>query len=433
MKKVMTKLAVLSLLAGFLCGCGNVRNPEPVPSAEPSSAAAVIQKEAPEMKKELPVIDETLAFDRALAEFIEKNGYENQNYMISPTSFRAALLSAAAGAETETKQQLLKVMDFKNMEEANAWYKSVRESVDSFASALDEEKEYVQHIIQEYGEKADDPDGAFQLENSIWRNTRASGELREDYCSYVREHYGAEAANVSPEEITETVNGWIRETTNGLIPSMSNDLSMADLLLVNTVYLRTSWMESFLEGATEEGDFTAFDGRTVRKEFMNRQDRYRYYEEENGKFVVLPMQGGINAVFILGDVEDVTGKLAEASYEETVVKLPKFEIETALDHGELIDFCRVRGCDLPFSEAADFSAMSDFRPLFISDILQKTKIKTDEKGIEAAAATMIMMTEGAAMFEEPEIKEFIADHPFRFMILTDSDSPEPLFLGRLAE
>jgi serpin B len=139
------------------------------------------------------------------------------------------------------------------------------------------------------------------------------------------------------------------------------------------------------------------------------------------------------AVFILGEVEDVTGKLAEASYEETVVKLPKFEIETALDHRELVDFCRMRGCDLPFNEAADFSAMSDFRPLFISDILQKTKIKTDEKGIEAAAATMIMMAEGAAPAEESEIKEFIADHPFRFMILTDSDSPEPLFLGRLAE
>ena len=76
--------------------------------------------------------------------------------------------------------------------------------------------------------------------------------------------------------------------------------------------------------------------------------------------------------------------------------------------------------------------MSDDMSVFISDIIQKTKIKVDEEGIEAAAATAIMMTEGAFL-EQPEVKEFTADEPFKFMILTASEEPELLFYGQIVE
>ena len=55
-----------------------------------------------------------------------------------------------------------------------------------------------------------------------------------------------------------------------------------------------------------------------------------------------------------------------------------------------------------------------------------------EEGIEAAAATAIMMTEGAFL-EQPEVKEFTADEPFKFMILTASEEPELLFYGQIVE
>ena len=165
---------------------------------------------------------------------------------------------------------------------------------------------------------------------------------------------------------------------------------------------------------------------------MNRQDSYRYYEDDKGKFVVLPMNGEINAVFILGDVDDVVEKLSNASYEEVAIKLPKFESETELTDNQLVDFCKARGAKLAFTTDADFGVMSDEMSLFITDIIQKTKIKVEEKGIEAAAATAIMMEESCAL-EEPEVKEFIADRPFKYMILTDSEDPELLFYGQLVE
>lgn len=165
---------------------------------------------------------------------------------------------------------------------------------------------------------------------------------------------------------------------------------------------------------------------------MSQQDKFRYYEDENGKFVVLPMNGGINAVFILGEVDDAASKIANASVEEVAVKLPKFESETSFSENQLIDFCVARGAEQAFTQDADFSLMSDEMQLFISDIIQKTKIKVDEKGIEAAAATAVIAVESCAL-EEPEVKEFIADEPFKYMILTDSETPELLFYGQLVE
>ena len=371
-------------------------------------------------------------FNSSLIKFIEDSGYADQNFMVSPTSFRAALALAVAGADNETKDELLHAMGFNSMEEVTAWYEGVVASEEDFAKWLENAKKDYEEFSQYYGDDSQAPDGSFDLENSIWRNTKSSGELSKKYISYVKENYDATADNVSPDKITDKVNGWINKNTNGLIPSISNNLSAADLILVNTLYLKTSWVTAFEEYATQEDDFTTISGATVKKEFMNQQDRFKYYEDENGKFVVLPMNGGINAVFILGDVDDITSKISEASYEEVAIKLPKFETETSLSENQLIDFCKARGAISPFTEDADFSIMSNDMSLYITDIIQKTKIKLDESGVEAAAATVIMMTEGCEEIE-PEVKEFTADEPFKYMILTDSETPELLFYGQVVE
>lgn len=55
----------------------------------------------------------------------------------------------------------------------------------------------------------------------------------------------------------------------------------------------------------------------------------------------------------------------------------------------------------------------------------------NEKGIKAATATVILMKDGCAEIEE--VKEFTADQPFTYMILTDSETPELLFYGQLVK
>ncbi|MBR3179013.1 MAG: hypothetical protein IKF49_05815 [Clostridia bacterium] len=431
-KKLFSSVTLLSLFAALLSGCGTAKTSSQE-SHQTSEPTAVQETKKPDavLPLNVDVMDD---FTSSLVRFIEACGYENQNYIISPASFRAALALAAAGADSDTKEELLSAMGFSDMEEMNRWYSSITASEDRFnlwlknaIDAFEENREY-------YGDSAKAPDGAFSLENSVWRNTKSSGELSEAYKAYVKEHYNAVAENVSEDRITDAVNSWINENTNGLISKISNDLSASDLVLANTIYLRTAWMTEFDEYLTEEGAFTACDGRTVKKEFMYQRGEFAFYEDDETTLVCLPMQGGINALFILGDPENAMEKLRSASVETVDVTLPKFETETSLSGDELIRFCKARGAELAFLPEADFSGMSEEMKLYITDIIQKARIKTDEGGIEAAAATVVLMTEGAMPIEEePVIKEFRADHPFRFILFTDSETPEPLFLGQIAE
>ena len=435
-KRIISAILSILVVTCIISGCGNTETQGSTQVTSQEDGISVSDENTTDATNtpisEIPEVDISMDFNSSLIDFIEKYGFSDKNYMISPTSFRAALALAVAGADNETKDELLKAMGFNSMDELTSWYEGVTASVDSYnewlKTAQDEFNEYRDY----YGDDAQAPDGAFDLENSIWRNTKSSGELSKKYIEYVKSTFGATAENVSEKKITDTVNSWINDNTNGLIPSISNDLSYADLVLVNTLYLRTSWVNDFYEYGTEEGDFKTFSGNTVKKDFMSQQDSYRYYEDDKGKFVVLPMNGGINAVFILGEVDDIASKIANASVEEVAVKLPKFESETSFSENQLIDFCVARGAEQAFTLDADFSLMSDEMQLFISDIIQKTKIKVDEKGIEVAAATAVIMTEGCAL-EEPEVKEFIADQPFKYMILTDSETPELLFYGHLVE
>ena len=112
--------------------------------------------------------------------------------------------------------------------------------------------------------------------------------------------------------------------------------------------------------------------------------------------------------------------------------LPKLDTESTFGRPALIRYLMDRGAVDAFdASAADFSRMADY-PWYISDILQKARIKTDEDGLEAAAVTAIMMAEGAAlMMEEPQYREFHANEPFRYYVVTTTtQTPLVVFAGQ---
>jgi serpin B len=78
---------------------------------------------------------------------------------------------------------------------------------------------------------------------------------------------------------------------------------------------------------------------------------------------------------------------------------------------------------------ADFSGMSSSGELYISRVIHKATVDVDEAGTEAAAATAVIATAGAAPDEqEPVI--FRADRPFLFFI-RDRETGTILFVGRV--
>lgn len=129
----------------------------------------------------------------------------------------------------------------------------------------------------------------------------------------------------------------------------------------------------------------------------------------------------------LGDVERMltTENLAiwlkELEPRPVHLRLPRFALHARL---ELVDALRAMGMTDAFGEQADFSGMSPAHGLFVSDVVHSVRIEVDERGTVGAAASGLAMSKGSRP------AQFIADHPFLFVIRDRSDG-RVWFLGRV--
>ena len=142
---------------------------------------------------------------------------------------------------------------------------------------------------------------------------------------------------------------------------------------------------------------------------------------------LLPREGVSLEALLEGlDGPALQSLLQNRSWKTVFTSLPKFE--TAYDT-ELSGVLQGMGMELPFDdERADFTGLgrSTGGNISISRVIHKTFISVAEKGTRAGAATVVEMTDGALLVEDP--KEVYLDHPFLYM-LVDLETNLPLFLG----
>ena len=87
---------------------------------------------------------------------------------------------------------------------------------------------------------------------------------------------------------------------------------------------------------------------------------------------------------------------------------------------------------LPFDPRVGLAKMVDYpkSPIWVSYIIQKCFIKVNEKGTEAAAVTVAPLAGCARFTRKPIPVDFVADHPFLFLIREDL-SGAILFVGQV--
>jgi serpin B len=70
-------------------------------------------------------------------------------------------------------------------------------------------------------------------------------------------------------------------------------------------------------------------------------------------------------------------------------------------------------------------------PLVVSAVFHQSFVEVNEEGTEAAAATAVVGGFGCAMARTPvEVVDFVADHPFMFLIKEDH-SDVVVFAGQV--
>jgi serpin B len=355
------------------------------------------------------------SFDERFLAFISEHA--EGNYMASPLSFRYALGLLLAGANGETKAELLKAFGVESEEEWNKYCLDFNGFSERYASGLEQAVR------------------ALRVANSVWKADWVTEDFKDAYREAIEKYYAAEYRSFTPADAVAKINEWADIKTEHMIQKLLPDdypTESLAVVLMNALYFKDNWAKEFPKWRTKENDFHTLAGGTTRKEFMTTEERFSYYEDDETQLVILPMNGGVYMAFVLGSTDGLSEKISKAGGEQVLVTIPKIDLETDFSNGEFVDFLKANGVNLAFTDAADFSNMID-HDLYVSDIIQKTRIKLDEKGVEAAAVTAIIVPESAMPPEEGP-KTFVADRPFSFYIYTTAnDTTAILFAGQIVE
>ena len=124
--------------------------------------------------------------------------------------------------------------------------------------------------------------------------------------------------------------------------------------------------------------------------------------------------------------EKWTEIIESQSAGEAFITMPKFEFETAKSLRPALENMGLGS----LFERPDFSGMTDDEPLQVSGVFQKTFIKVEEGGTEAAAATAILLAGTTSVAPEPTIINM--NQPFVFAI-RDTETGHILFFGRVVD
>lgn len=281
------------------------------------------------------------------------------------------------------------------------------------------------------------------IANSLWVDEMlTANDLFLERCAAFYEA-GVYQADLGAERTRNAVNDWIDQVTRGMIPQMLQKPLAEDtaLLLVNALWLKTAWAEEFDPNDTDTHPFTAADGTVTDTDFLSNGVRTEgYFRTETAAGVVLPYDDGRLAfVAILPDggldgwLEELDGETFSHlldSAKDTLVylRMPKFEAEWG---GSLSDALKDLSLESAFDPGqADFSALGSVEggePLFVGSVDHRAKIQVNEKGTEAAAATVVAVPAGAEA-EPMDPVELCLDRPFCYAVV-DLERGVPLFLG----
>jgi serpin B len=243
-----------------------------------------------------------------------------------------------------------------------------------------------------------------------------------------------------------TVNSWVREKTNGKIPSIIDRLDPTTMLvLVNAIYFKAPWGEAFNAKATRNETFHLIGG-SAQVPMMHITSDFTLAERPGYRALRLPYAGSRVAMVVVLPDDNKAGFEERLDGDEMALLLaalqnPPRRVELSLPRFKasfeagLVEPFEAMGMHRAFdANVADFSGMTGKPqaelPLAIDQIVHRAIIDVAEEGTEAAAATGVTVA-ATAMRPRPA-ETFRVDRPFLFAIV-DNETGAILFEGRIVD
>ena len=355
------------------------------------------------------------------------------NLVYSPYSISLALAMTYGGARGQTADQMAEVMHFTLPSE------QFHPAFNLLSLNLSRRPDQVEDLA---------PADRFQLTiaNSLWGQDGWS--FLPEFLDLLSANYGAGLRLVDfkdhPDSARKQINHWVADQTKNrikdIIPPGMPDPSTR-LVLANAIYFKALWEEEFDPDVTRDGPFYPLNGEMVRVPIMSQghEKTFSYAAGEGWQAIALPYKGGLTDMVIMvpdaGIFELFESSLTADRYagivsalepQQVILSMPKFKFESSLG---LKDTLIQMGMSDAFDPTqADFSGMDGKHLLYVGDVLHKAFIAVDEKGTEAAAATVVLMMEASA----PQGIILEINRPFLYVI-RDIPTGTILFMGRVLD
>lgn len=276
------------------------------------------------------------------------------------------------------------------------------------------------------------------LAYSNW--TRPNRPFQEEWQGLVRRAASPRLGLIdfgSPRAVP-TINNWARDATRGQIPRIVQELGRdTELVLAGAIHFAGRWAQTFPRDRTAPAPFHRLDGSSSAVPMMALDGQVPYGARDLGHVVRLPYAGGRLAMWVATArrVEDSAAFLQALAAAGPAQWMHDTPLRTGLTNVRLPRLDFAAGADMlgplrdtGFGEAlsADFRSILG-RPVQPAQIAHQARIKVDEEGTVAAAATAIIGTRSM-----PEMSVFTADRPFVFA-LGPVDPWLPLFVGYVGD
>ncbi|XP_026377350.1 serpin-Z1B-like [Papaver somniferum] len=389
---------------------------------------------------------------------------QNKNFAFSPFSIDSALGLLATTASGETLNQLLQ---FLNCEDPTVLSSSHAE------------------LINMLGKPQTEPKLSFV--GGVWIE-KSFPAIKPSFQEIARAVYKAETETVDfknqSNEVLKKVNTWAEKETNGLIQNLLPDVAVNEgtkFILANALYFKGSWdrIKQFDRKLTEISKFNLLDRKEpVQVPFMSSRGDQYISCHNNFKVLRLPYKSDrklasditrdwkvpphFSMYIILPNQRDGLGELIEKVSSDPaflhqylpvdtvptrVCKIPKFKISFDFEAKRVL---KKVGLVLPFDESkSELTEMLNTdeskaeltgkvnagSKLHVTAVFHKCFVEIDEEGTEAAASTAVLMgmqqcRQGPHAPPPPPPVDFVADHPFMF-IIREEKSGAVLFMGHV--
>ena len=369
---------------------------------------------------------------RAFADSLTAKLYKDENEFSSALGVSMAFSLIYPGSNGDSTEEIRNVLGYPSGSQLQLVWNET-------SVALDNAYEGQCEVLSYDGETCEQQAPLLKIAYSVWMDDNAT--LAPDYKAVVGDY--AIQIDFEAENSSNQVNAWVENQTNGLIDAIvPKDRPLFPpwiLLAINSIYLKASWLSSFTKALTSQDVFYSSVSRETQvseAHFMHKvSDNLQYSHDALPGFQIasLPFAAStMSFVIVLPTSEDsvaVTStellpELSNLENTRVALALPKFKFESEYD---LNDVLKDVGIVAPFS--GDLCGIFGDCGPFVDKVIQKTVVDVNEEGVEAAAVTLIAVSESAQIYtDEPVL--MMADHPFQFFIVDHSEELV-IFEGRL--